>query len=153
MPVWAWFSANGAGDFVRIEGKLNTEKYLQILGDILLPAIHEKFPGRRIKFIQDKSPIHEANLIKQWFEDNREVIELLPWPPKGADVNPIENVWGDIVKDSEFFRPRSADEVFDKANAIWEGYKGRPTYWRKLANSMVNRLQMVIENDGYWTKY
>ncbi|KAK4021814.1 hypothetical protein OUZ56_003723 [Daphnia magna] len=37
-------------------------------------------------------------------------------------MNPIENVWVDIVKDSEFFHPRSADEVFEKANAIWEGY-------------------------------
>jgi hypothetical protein len=74
-----------------------------------------------MKFIQDKSPIHQSKKIEDWLADHEDEIELLPWPPKGADLNPIENVWGDIVKDSEFFRPRSPDEVFDRANDIWNG--------------------------------
>ena len=68
-------------------------------------------------------------------------------------MNPIENVWGDIVKDCQFFRPQTADEVFDRANSIWEGYGQRANYWRKLAYSMINRLRLVIENEGHWTKY
>ena len=98
VAVWAWFPASGPGDFVRIYGKLNTEKYLEILGDTLLPSIHIRFPRIRVKFIQDKSPIHGENIIKSWFAYNPD-IELLPWPAKGADINPIENVWGDIVKE------------------------------------------------------
>jgi DDE superfamily endonuclease len=152
VPVWAWFSASGAGYFVRIEGKLNADKYINILGDILLPSIHLRFPGICVKFIQDKSPIHGANVIKHWFAEQLE-IELLPWPAKGADLNPIENVWGDIVKDSEFFRPRTSDEVFERARSIWNGYSGNPNYWRKLAYSMVTRLRHVIDNNGGWTKY
>jgi hypothetical protein len=35
VPLWAWFSASDAGDFVRIHGKFTSEKYLEILGDIL----------------------------------------------------------------------------------------------------------------------
>ena len=31
VPVWKWFSASGAGDFVRIDDKLKAEKYLNIL--------------------------------------------------------------------------------------------------------------------------
>ena len=152
VAVWAWFSASGPGDFVRINGKLNAEKYLEILGDTLLPSIHIRFPGIRVKFIQDKSPIHGANIIKSWFANNPD-IELLPWPAKGADINPIENVWGDIVKDSAYFRPRTDDEVFQKAHSIWEGYRGSHSYWRKLAYSMINRLRLVVENEGGWTKY
>ena len=152
VAVWAWFSASGPGDFVRINGKLNAEKYLEILGDTLLPSIHIRFPGIRVKFIQDKSPIHGANIIKSWFANNPD-IELLPWPAKGADINPIENVWGDIVKDSAYFRPRTDDEVFQKAHSIWEGYRGSHSYWRKLAYSMINRLRLVVKNEGGWTKY
>jgi hypothetical protein len=55
-------------------------------------------------------------------------------------MNPIENLWGDIVKDSVFFRPRSADEVFDRSLGIWNGYSRNPTYWHKLAHNMVKRL-------------
>lgn len=101
MPVWAWFSASGAGDFVRIEGKLTAVKYVRILQDVLLPSAQARFPGRRVKFIQDLSPIHTARVVQAWFRQHPE-IELLPWPPKGADMNPIENVWGDIVKDLEY---------------------------------------------------
>jgi len=152
VPVWAWFSASGPGDFVRIHGKLTAEKYLAILGDTLLPSLHIRFPGIRVNFIQDKSPIHGANVVKNWFA-NTPNIELLPWPAKGADMNPIENVWGDMVKDSEFFRPRTDDEVFEKVLSIWEGYRGNHNYWRKLALSMINRLRLVIENEGNWTRY
>ena len=152
VAVWAWFSASDPGDFVRICGKLNAEKYLEILGDTLLPSIHIRFPGIRVKFLQDKSPIHGANIIKSWFANNPD-IELLPWPAKGADINPIENVWGDIVKDSAYFRPRTDDEVFQKAHSIWEGYRGSHSYWRKLAYSMINRLRLVVKNEGGWTKY
>jgi hypothetical protein len=42
----------------------------------------------RIPFIQDKSPIHGANIIKYWFENNPH-FDLLPWPAKGADLYPI----------------------------------------------------------------
>jgi hypothetical protein len=42
---------------------------------------------------------------------------------KGADINPIENVWGDILKDSVYFRPRTDNnEVFQNAHSIREGY-------------------------------
>lgn len=152
VPVWAWFSASGAGDFVRIDGKFTSEKYLQILGDTLLPSVQIRFPGMRVPFVHDKSPIHGANIIKYWFENNPH-FDLLPWPAKGAHMNPIENVWGDIVKDCEFFRPRTADEVFDRVNAIWDGYRPNANYWQKLSYSMISRLRLVVENDGHWTKY
>lgn len=152
VAVWAWMTASGAGDFVRINGKLDSEKYLAILGDVLLPSIHQRF-GRKMKFIQDKSPIHESTKIKDWLADHAGEIELLPWPPKGADLNPIENVWGDMVKESEFFRLRSPDEVFDRANDTWNGYSRNRNYWQKLALSMPRRLRSVIDNNGLWTKY
>ena len=152
VPVWAFFSADGPGTFVRINGRLNSVKYIYILENYLLPAIRQRFQGRRMKFVQDLSPIHTSRAVRAWFNAHPE-IELLPWPAKGADLNPIENIWGDIVKESECYRPRTADEVFDKARGIWDGFGARPTYWQKLAYSIINRLRLVRENDGFWTKY
>ena len=65
---------------------------------MLLPTIREQFPGQTVRFIQDRSPIHTARVISIWFREHPE-IEVLLWPPKGAGMNPIENVWGDMVKD------------------------------------------------------
>lgn len=152
MPVWAWFSASGAGDFVRIQGRFVKEKYLDILNNVLLPSIGRRFPNTRVKFIHDNSPIHKAIIIREWLQNHPE-IQVIPWPPKGADMNPIENVWGDMVKDLEGCVATTQDELFEKINGIWEAYKMRPDYWKKLARSMVNRLQLVREAQGYWTKY
>ena len=37
-----------------------------------------------------------CNIVKNWLKDHPE-IEELPWPPKGCDMNPIENVGADMV--------------------------------------------------------
>ena len=67
VPVWAWFSADGGGDFVRINGRFNKEKYLEILQNVLLPSIRQRFPDGSVNFIHDNSPIpsvpsHSASL-------------------------------------------------------------------------------------------
>jgi hypothetical protein len=55
-----------------------------------------RFPNQQVRFIHDLSPIHQAIVIRSWFREHPE-IAALPWPPKGADLNPIENHWGNMV--------------------------------------------------------
>ncbi|KAF2905672.1 hypothetical protein ILUMI_00501 [Ignelater luminosus] len=42
--------------------------------------------------VQDNSSIHTAQIVQEWFEEDSEV-ELLRWPAKSADLNPIETMW------------------------------------------------------------
>ena len=59
-----------------------------------------------------------------------------------------------MVKDLDGKAVASKEEMFQKVNQIWDRYRnGSPTYWEKLSASMVNRLRLVIEADGSWTKY
>ena len=37
-------------------------------------------------------------MVQDWFEDETKEFEVLPWPPKGADINPIENVWAKMER-------------------------------------------------------
>jgi transposase len=132
VPVWAWFSADGPGDFVQIEGRLVKEKYFEILEKVLLPSIRLKFPKQKVKFVQDQSPVHTSRIVKRWFIEHWNELELLPWPPKGADLNPIENVWGDIVKLSES-KLASKETVFKNAKDAWNWLGQRPDYWINLS--------------------
>ena len=44
-------------------------------------------------------------------------------------MNPIENVWGDMVKDLDGKAAASKEELFENVNRIWDGYKnGSTTY-------------------------
>ena len=79
-------------------------------------------------------------MVRAWFQEHPE-IELLPWPKKGADLNPIENVWVDMVKDMESYRPDSPEQVLEKAVAIWNSYRVRPDYWGTSV-SMIKPLSL-----------
>lgn len=46
--------------------------------------------------LQENCPVHTARIIKRWFEDQRHV-DLIEWPSKGCNLNPIENIWANIV--------------------------------------------------------
>ena len=103
-------------------------KYLEILENEFLPRVQEHYGQQPVRFIQDRSFIHTARVVTQWFREHPQ-IQLLPWPSKGADINRIENVWGDIVKDFDCRHAQNSDDVFYHASNHWLGYNKRPQYW------------------------
>ncbi len=73
VNVWGWFSSEGAGALHRITSRLNAEKYVDILENAPVPTAFERFGQRddqAIRFVQDRSPIHTANLVRKWFEEH-----------------------------------------------------------------------------------
>lgn len=78
---------------------------------------------------------------------------MFAWPSKSPDLNPIENVWGQMTKFmyQEGFRPQNQQELQQKIVEAW----GHITndYVRTLVLSMPRRLQSVIDNNGSVTKY
>ncbi len=133
-------SSSGPGELVRIDGRLNAKKYIDILDNIFIPGAHDRFGAdSEIRFIQDQCSIHRATIVKEWFEDHPE-IELLDWPPKGADLNPIENAWSMLKGELEDTgRCRTQNELFDRATEIWERAAFRTQYWANLVNSVPDR--------------
>ena len=91
-------------------------------------------------------------MVIDWFDKEVVSYELLPWPPKGADMNPIENVWAEMVRDMDCQHGNVAD-LWDSVSTIWNNLSNRPNYWQILTNSMSKRLQMVVDVQGDWTKY
>lgn len=153
MPVWGCFSAVGPGPLVEINGRFTSQAYIELLDDFFLPYVEEEFHGQPVNFIQDRSPIHTARIVTQWFREHPD-IRLIPWPAKGADLNPIENVWGDMVKDLNARNVANRWALFERVEDIWESYRiDRAEYWDKLAVSMTRRIPLVIENEGLWTGY
>lgn len=153
IPVWAWFSCDGAGDLYHINGRLTGKQYVRILEDVLLPSAWARFGADAlIPFVQDRSAIHTSTIVTDWFDEEGVSFHVLPWPPKGAGMNPIENVWAEMVRDMDS-QHATANELWHSVNNIWGNLSRRPNYWCILINSMAKRLAMVIDVDGDWTKY
>lgn len=105
--------------------------------------------------MQDNSPIHTARVVRTWFEEQRGV-ELLEWPSRGCDLNPIENVWGNIVNSWKVAEPgqeRTARQLLDHTRDEWEMFRRNHHIIENLVASVPHRLQEVIIKDGGWTHY
>lgn len=152
VSVWGWISADGIGVCHRIPGTLTALRYRDILENIMLPSVRAIFNDNFV-YQQDNSPIHTANIIRTWCNENH--VDVLPWPAKSPDLNPIENVWAYMVKriyHTRNIRPANTEELWQEIQNAWEAV--RQNYdMRSLIGSMRKRLQHTIAAHGGSTKY
>lgn len=115
--VWACFAKDGYSKLKRIEGRLNSEKYTQMLTEELLHFMNQN--PQVTHFQQDNCPIHISQFTKRWFQNNN--LNLLGWPALSADANPIENVWAELDKrlKMEVLQPTNSNELFKCVNRHW----------------------------------
>jgi len=155
VTTWGWMSADGLGMLWRIEGNLNSEQYVHILENIMLPSVRERYPEGRIVFQHDRSPIHTSRRTRAWFEEHADEVVELYWPGKGFDISPIEPVWAKqqqrLLKRRQIFRNR--DDLYQAVLDEWEIIAEDVAYARNLVESVPRRLQAVAAAHGGVTKY
>lgn len=153
VNVWAWMCAQGAGVAWQIEGRLNSQSYLDILENVMLPSVSQTYPNNTFTFQQDNNPVHTARVITQWITNRN--VEILPWPSRSPDLNPIENVWGVMVKRmyERNLRFRNKNELWAAIENAWEELSEDQDIWRNLILSMPTRLAQVLESNGAMIKY
>jgi transposase len=150
VMTWGAFSAKDKSDLVFIENTINSKSYVSILQEHLVKRGF-KMAGRNWIFQQDNASIHSSGFTKSWFEDNN--INLIPWPSKSPDLNPIENLWGILarrvyVNGRQF---QSREELKSVLKEEWE--KISVEELKNLVESMPNRVYEVIKAQGGTTKY
>lgn len=156
VSAWGWMSFNKLGSLHRIEGRLTGEQYLQILRDVMLPSVRLLHPHGDIQFQHDRSPIHMSRVVQSWIASQSH-IQVLDWPPRGADMNPIENVWSEvkrIMRDKwPTPPPTTRNALWELVLQAWEEVSESERYIRQLTGSMQRRMRAVIEARGHWTSY
>lgn len=103
-------------------------------------------------FFQDNCPVHTSRIIRRWFAEQRD-IDLLEWPSKGCDLNPIENCWGNIVQSWVPGQERTSQQILQHTMDEWELFRKHPHIVYNTVSSVPQRLQEVIANNGGWTGY
>jgi len=92
-----WISHEGAGVFHRIEGRQDGLHYQHILQNVTVPSVWKLHPDGIIHLQQDHFSIHDSRVIQEWLSRQAK-LELLDWPPRAPDINPIENMWSEVER-------------------------------------------------------
>ncbi|CAK9806319.1 Transposable element Tc3 transposase [Anthophora plagiata] len=151
VMIWGAFSSYGKLKLCFINGKINSERYVDMLDGALIPFLEDTVGEREFIFQQDNAAIHVSKYSREWFKTRD--IPLIEWPACSPDMNPIENLWGimarNIYANGRQFTDTAA--LKEKIKRCWEEIP--ITITNNLINSMPSRIFALIQNNGGHTKY
>ena len=149
--VWGGIFSLGKTKLFVMDEKVNSLVYTQILGDYLLPFANATY-GDDFIFQQDNCSVHKSRDTKQYLQE--EGVEVLEWPSKSPDLNPIENLWGILVRmvyNDGKKRYKNKAELREALILNWS--KIRLSTVHKLVSTMPDRCMEIIERKGWKIHY
>jgi transposase len=150
VMVWGAFSTSGVCELAFLEGNQNADKYIWTLQDYLFPFAHPLY-GNEILFQQDGASIHRAKTTMEFLDDQN--VTIFEHPALSPDLNPIENLWGIIVRDV-YANGKQYYTIDDLKSAIRLSWSNITLLTlQDLVKSMPKRCTDVVEVKGEITKY
>lgn len=125
--------------------------YVEVLEEHLLPFINTFPPSQPVIYQQDNASIHSSKLTSTYLW--RSCISTLDWPACSPDLNPIENIWGHLVR-AIYAGNKQYQTVAELKQAILSAWDDLTIQTlQNHVNSMPNRIFEVIQRDGKATSY
>uniref|UniRef100_A0AAY5L038 Transposase Tc1-like domain-containing protein n=1 Tax=Esox lucius TaxID=8010 RepID=A0AAY5L038_ESOLU len=137
------FSAKGTGRLHRIEGRM----YGEILANNLLPSVRALKMGSGGVFQHDNDP--KCRATKEWLRKKH--LKVLEWPSQSPDLNPIENIWGELKVCIAQRQPRNLKDLEKVCMEEW--VKIPAAVCANLVKNYRKLMISVIANKGFCTKY
>ena len=145
VMVWAAFCGDKESCLAILDGKQDKETYMETLENYLLP-FSDDLPVSWV-FMQDGAPCHRARAVTDWLSNNN-IRRLDDWFAYSPDLNPIENLWGIMVRHVYAGQRQfeTVDSLTDAINECWDSLPTDPL--SKLSASMQKRCIKVLQNKG-----
>lgn len=149
VMIWAGINFYGKTELAFLEGKQDSRCYTRTLDGFLLPFIEKIRREQHLNqviFQQDGASIHTSHHTNDHL--NAMGIKHMKWPAKSPDLNPIENVWGQLAL-LVYENGRQFESREDLKIAIRKSWdKIQLSYLQRLVESMTSRMVEVVLSRG-----
>jgi|SRR5579859_285509 len=163
--IWGCFVGNKLGPIVFIDGTVNSDVYISILQENLLPFIDAivSDSATDVIFQQDNATPHVSAKTQKWFDSvmSEHGFTRMEWPPNSPDINPIENLWASLKLELHRRYPDTKTLCGSPAmikkvlvvrlTEIW--WDIHEEVLNRLIDSMPHRVQALLEAEGWYTEY
>jgi len=134
--------------FIKAGLKINTEEYLKILKDVLMPWIVKFYDPQRVMFVQDSAPAHGSKKVQKYLKEHLPLfVPKETWPSSSPDLNPCDYwMWSVIEKQSNASPHNSIKSLETSIKRACRSI-GRDE-GKKACRSFRRRIQEVIDAEG-----
>ena len=150
LLVWGAINYSFHSRLLIIHGNLTARRYVdEILRPELVPLLRRQL--NPMVFQQDNARPHMARLTQDFLR--QEGINILPWPSKSPDLNPIEHLWDELghrVRGRQNV-PQTVRQLEWALQQEWNNIPRRTA--RRLCTSMGSRLCACSQSAGGHTRY
>lgn len=127
---------------------MDADRYIEILGQTLLPFLQDVMP--QCRFMQDNDPKHTLKKVQGFFE--AESINWWRTLAESPNLNPIENVWHEL---KEYIRrevkPRTKEQLVRGIQEFWATVDKEKC--QKYIHHLRKVIPRIIELNGDATGY
>lgn len=147
LDVWAGINGRGKTRLFIYQGDLKAPDYQHILQQALVPAAAEWFGNETEgwELQQDRATCHTAKSTMHFLEHN-DIAVVEGWPPKGDDINPMENLWATLDEWLDNKKFNNLESMRRAVQAVWKKVDNQ--LLSNLINSVPDRLRRIVKAKG-----
>lgn len=148
VMVWGGITFHGRTQLLIVDGNLTGQRYRD---EILAPVVTPFFNANRnvTVFQHDNARCHTARVSMDYL--NQQHIDVLPWPARSPDLNPIEHLWDALDRRVRQRQPQTLRQLRAILVQEWNLIPQRQI--RTLINSMRRRCIALRNANGGHTSY
>lgn len=127
---------------------------IDVLNELYLPVIMDKFGDSDWRIQMDNSPVHRARAVTNWVNEQDTLRgRIIFQPPYSPDLNPIEHVWARIKRMISREIYNTEDEIRSAVIRAFDAVNRDKAFLCALTRSMPRRMQAVLDAQGGPTRY
>ena len=147
--AWGRLAARGVGELALVDGAMDQRQRVEAVETAAARSAELSLWSQSWASQQGSDPKRAASDATS--ATRRLQTPLEDWPSQSPDLNPIESLWSILDRSISDRRCNTKAELWECLQEAW--YKLDSSILTKLVESMPRRLNAVIDNKGYPTKY